>query len=98
MPLMRRFYEYKARTNQSIDSIASELNGMAVAIIGISSDVKSLDLQKALVMINAVDGPQYEIAKAFLEDKEELTFMMVVEMFKNIEYSTQRHRSRNLLY
>lgn len=34
--LMRIFYSYKARADQSIDSIASEVSGMAAIVTGIS--------------------------------------------------------------
>ena len=89
MPLMRRLNHYKVSADETIDHIASEMSRIAAVITDIKSELKPADLTMALILMDSVDAPQYNMAKAFLEDKEDVSFSMVIEKFKEIEQKSR---------
>lgn len=89
MPLLNPFNQYKAKADQTIDDIVSELRKLAAVIGDIRSDLYSKNTILALVLMNFVDAPQYALTKVFLEHKEDITFLMVIEKLKELEQKTR---------
>ena len=83
MMLKRKFYTYKARTDETIDEIASELTRIRLLIRNIRSSEAPSDFDVAMCLMNAVDHEQYEFVKLHLEEDNNLT----------LEYAKQRLRT-----
>ena len=86
---MNRFNSYNAKVEQTIDDIASNLRGLAAVIGNIRSYLRPKDMNLALMLMNSIDAPQYTMPNIFLEVKENLSFAMVIEKFKEVEQETR---------
>ena len=86
---MRRLNNYKIGANETIDHIASEMNRIAAVITDIKRELKSVDLIMILILMNSVNASQYNMIKAFLKNKKDVTFFMILKKFKEIEQKSR---------
>ena len=68
-----------------MEQIASELRKIASIIGEIRLEEKPSDFFLARTLLDSVDGSAYAMARALLEEKDDLTMLMVIEKFKEVE-------------
>lgn len=82
---MRRLYGYKATAAQTVDNVATRLRMLTATIAEINLEAAPKDIVLALILMNSIDAEAYTMAKALLEDKENITFIGVIEKLKEVE-------------
>lgn len=83
--LKRRFFNYKAGPDESIDEIASNLSRLQMTIRDIKRTESPTDLDVALTLINAVERNAYTIAKYHLEKMKNLTLSHTKKRLKLVK-------------
>lgn len=83
--LKKKFFNYKAGAEETIDEISSELSQLQIIIQDITELEAPTDLDVALTLINYVESKAYTMAKYHLKDMRELILTHTKERLKLVE-------------
>ena len=84
-PLLSRYLGYFRSANESIDQMASNLQHLRAEIYDVSPKaVPSLEVQ-AIIIMNACKGDEYQKAKEFLLQADNLKPALAVDILRNVD-------------
>ena len=77
--LLLQFYGYKKPVDESIDSMASKLQCLSYEIHDVSPESKPSEEVRAIIMMKACQGDEYNVTKYFLRHADTLTPELAVK-------------------
>ena len=83
--LKKKFFNYKTKSNESIDDVNSELFRMQMIIKNIKSFEISTDLNIIFTLINFINHETYTMIKYHFEDMENLTLVHIKKRLKLVK-------------
>lgn len=84
---MKNSYNYKARENESVDAVASELKNSQLLIRKINDSEAPTDLAVAISLMTMFDSKTYHMVIFHLEREPKLTTKLALESLKSAEQS-----------
>lgn len=85
--LMRKFYNYKAKDDESVSTVVAELRNIQLSIREINEAEAPTELATAVTLINAINEETYQMAIFHLNREAKLTVGMALESLKLVEQS-----------
>ena len=85
MNIFLRFIEYQKSTNQTIDAITADLRKMRDEISNLKPNEGPTNFIISYILIHNCQGPEYDIPKYMLAQKEPLTSHLIIKRLRSIE-------------
>lgn len=86
---MKKFYNYKAKEDESVNAVASELKNLQHSIREIKDSEAPTNLAVAICLMGVFDSEAYHMAIFHLKREPNLTLELALESLKSVEQSVK---------